>query len=376
MKKRQIIIIVVALLVLLLGKLGKNFLAKPAERNKPTEKERVITVFTDEVELRDIAIEVNTTGSLRAKDRMELFSEVQGLMLPDNGRFKEGNSFSKGEILLSLRSDDARANVVAQRSTFERSLSSIMADLRLDFPSSFASWENYLQSIDVNSALPALPQVNDSKLKSYLTGRSIYSNYYSVRNAEINLSRFQIIAPFSGVLISANVNPGTVVRPGQPLGIFVKPGVYELQASTDAGTVNRLAKGQKVQLYPDGNSGKKYEGKILRVNASIDPQTQMSDFFVEVHSEELKEGQFMRLDVQAETIQAAYEIDRSALQDSRLAYVVEDQILKQKEITVLHTTEKTAIIQGVEDGDVILIKLPPAVFEGMKVLVYAESPEQ
>ncbi len=178
MKTRQIIIVAVAILVLLLGFAGKNYMAKEKERLKPVEKERIVTVFTDEVILKDITIEVNTTGSLQAKDRMELYSEVQGLMLPDNGRFKAGTRFSTGQTLLSLRSDDARANVVAQRSSFERSLSAIMADLRIDYSSSFDTWDSYLKGIDVNASLAKLPEVGDPKLKSYLTGRSIYSTYY------------------------------------------------------------------------------------------------------------------------------------------------------------------------------------------------------
>ncbi len=376
MKKRQIIILLVATLILAVGKFGKDFMAEPKEKQAPINKQRVITVFTDEVALEDITIQVSSTGSLMAKDRMELFSEVQGLMLPDNGRFKAGNRFSKGQTLLSLRSDDAGANVVAQRSSFERSLSAIMADIRIDYPSEFSTWDGYLKAIDVNTPLPSLPEVRDTKLKSYLTGRSIYSTFYSVRNAEIMLSRYHITAPFSGVLTSANVNPGTVVRPGQALGVFVKPGLYELQASTDSRTASRLSLGQKVKLHTDGDNMKEFEGFVKRVNASIDPQTQMSDFFVEVRSEELSEGQFMKVDVQAETVENSYVINRSAIKDTRYVYLVENGALKSKEIHVLHTDDKTAIINGLKNGEVVLTTLPPAAFEGMKVNIYAEKPEQ
>lgn len=374
MNTRKIVIVISALAILAIGKFGKDFLAEPEEREKPQETERRVTVFTDNVELGDITLELNTTGSLQAKDRMELFSEVQGLMLPDAGRFKAGNSFSQGQALINLRSDDARANVVAQRSTFERTLSAIMADIRLDHPTEFFLWDAYLKQVDVNSSLPSLPEVTDPKLKSYLTGRSIYSTYYSVRNAEISLSRFTISAPFSGVLVSADVTPGTVVRPGQRLGVFVKPGIYELQASTDAKTASRLAKGQLVTVHPDGDPATSYEGKVIRVNASIDPQTQMSDFFVEIRSDELKDGQFMQVEVQAEVVHDAYELNRSALKNSRYVFLVNGNRLKLQEVEILHTTEKTAVISGLKNGDIILTKVPPTAFEGMEVEIYTENP--
>jgi multidrug efflux pump subunit AcrA (membrane-fusion protein) len=373
MKKRQIIIVVTAIFVLLAGKLIKDFLANPPEKQKSDEVERIQTVFAEEVELKDIPIRVMTTGTLEAKDRMELYSEVQGLMLPDGGRFKAGNAFSKGQVLLSLRADDARARVVAQRSAFERLLSSVMADIKIDFPADHQTWKSYLESIDVNVGLPDLPEVQNENLKRYLTGRSIMAEFYNVRNAEIGLSRFTITAPFDGVLTSANVDPGTVVRPGQLLGVFVKPGQYELMAAVDSRTVNRLAKGQKVDVFEDGNMDELFKGSISRINASIDPQTQMSEFFVDLSSNELKEGQFMSIAIDAKTIPNAFEIDRSAIRDLMYVFIVDKGELKKVEIDILHTNEKTAVISGLTSGQMVLTKLPPAAFEGMKVKVFGES---
>jgi membrane fusion protein, multidrug efflux system len=373
MKKRQIIIVATAVLVLMAGKFIKDLLANPPEKEKPIEVERVLTVFAEEVLLKDIPIQVMTTGTLEAKERMELYSEVQGLMLPDGGRFKAGNTFSQGQVLLSLRADDARARVVAQRSAFERLLSSVMADIKIDYPADYETWKSYLESIDVNATLPSLPGLPNENLKRYLTGRSIMAEFYNVRNAEIGLSRFTITAPFNGVLTSANVDPGTVVRPGQLLGVFVKPGHYELMAAVDSRTVQRLAKGQKVDVYEEGNMDQVFQGTISRINASIDPQTQMSEFFVDLKSSELKEGQFMSISVEAKTIPNAYEIDRSAIRDLMYVFVVENGALKRVDINILHTSDKTAVIDGLQTGQTVLTKLPPAAFEGMKVTVYGET---
>ena len=371
MKKRQIIIVLIALGILVLGYLGKSLLGEPAERQPKASRERVTTVFVDTVKLRSIPITVKSTGSIEAKDRMELYSEVQGMMLPDQGKFKAGTTFNQGEALMRLRNDNVQAGIVAQRSAFARSLSATMADMRLDFKEFYSDWVTYLNAIDPEKSLAPLPVVTDAKLKSYLNGKNIYTDYYNVRNSEILLSRYQINAPFKGILVQANANPGTIIRPGQLLGVFVKPGVYELKASTDARTLKSLEKGQAVTV--SNSSGQKFEGKITRINASLDPQTQMSEFFVELKSDELKEGQFMSLEVEAKTIENAFELNRSALRDSQYAYVVEDSKLKKVQLDVLHKTENTVVVKGLELGQIVLNKLPPSAFEGMSVKIYGET---
>jgi multidrug efflux pump subunit AcrA (membrane-fusion protein) len=373
MKTRQIIIVAVAILILFAGKLGKDWIASPKERSKPAPKEQLVTVFTDVVKLRDIPLQVTTTGSLEAKDRMELYSEVQGLMLNDKGRFNAGNQFQKGQILLSIRADDARAAVIAQRSAFERTLSSVMADIRIDYPSAFDTWDAYLKGIDVQASLPELPTVTNSKLKSYLNGRDVFTSYYNVRNTEIELSRFTIRAPFNGTLITADVDPGTVIRNGQLLGVFIRPGVYELQASTDARTIVKLKIGQSVTLSSEGDADRQYTGKVSRINSSIDPATQLCEFFVEVRSDALREGEFLSVNINAEEVKEAYEISRSALKNTNSAYVVEDGKLRAIKLDIMHLTNETAMVHGLENGQEVLTKLPPAVFGGMKVNVHSEA---
>ena len=43
---------------------------------------------------------------------------------------------------------------------------------------------------------------------------------------------------------------------------------------------------------------------------------------------------------------------------------------------MLHKGERTAVIKGLDNGEIVLTKLPPAAFEGMKVNVYTETAAQ
>jgi len=347
-----------------------KFSSKAEKKVRPSFEKRT-TVFVDTVQNRNLPVYIEATGVLESVDRMELYSEVQGVMLPDGGRFKAGNRFANGSVLVSIKSDDQRAQLVAQRSAFQSLLTSVMPDIRIDYSREFAEWNTYLNGLDPLKPLPKLPTVSNQKLKAFLTGRSIFSQYYSLQNLEIILQKYVIRAPYSGELVEANVNPGTVIRPGQKLGVFVRPGNYELKSSIDAQNASRLKIGQDVEVYREGATSEKWRGKISRINTSVDQQNQMVQFFVKVASQDLKEGMFLQARINSKSAEDAFEIPRSVLQDKNEVFVVADSILITQKITPVHFTKNTVIVKGLKNGQLVLNKVPPGSFSGMKVEIYS-----
>jgi len=370
MKKRQIIIIGASILILVLGKIGMDVLATPAEKKQKNKSANTTTVFTTTVKNDSIPVYVTTTGVLEALKRLELYSEVQGVMVSDNGRFKAGNEFKKGELLIAIRSNDQDAQLYAQRSTFESTLTSIMPDLKADFPDQFPKWNEYLKAYSNQNSVADLPKVTDEKLRSFVVGRGIYSSFHSLKNMEIINSKYYIKAPYDGVLTIANVDPGTVIRQGQALGVFIQPDIYELETSTDALTAERLAVGQEVELSMEGLVDKSWKGKISRIVKAIDKSSQMNTFFVQVSGDDLKEGMFLQATIKANDFSNAFQVSRSALVENNKVFVVKDGKLVLKEINNRFYNQNQAVISGLKDGELVLSKVPPAAFEGMDVVVY------
>ena len=89
---RKIISIVLGVLLLV----GAIFIAKYLIDNKKKPKPKfdkiVKTVFVEEVENKDIPIVITTSGNLTAKNKIDLFAEVQGILKPSNKDFKAGTS--------------------------------------------------------------------------------------------------------------------------------------------------------------------------------------------------------------------------------------------------------------------------------------------
>ena len=316
-----------AIAILAIGVLVKNIISKPKDRPVSQIKKNVKSFFTTVVKNDSIPVYVGSTGTLEAIKRIDIFSEVQGVMEWNNGKFKAGNSFQKGEVLIRIRSNDQQAQLYAQRSSFQTALMAIMPDLKADYAGEFDLWNNYMKAFSVEKSVQTLPKVKSDKLEFFLIGRAVFSGYHALKNMEIINGKYNLTAPYNGVLIAANVDPGTVIRPGQELGTFIQPLNYELKTSSDAVTAERLNLGQSVKLSLLGIPNKQWNGTISRLVKAIDRSSHMSTFFVSVRGTDLKEGVFLKAKVKANEVSNAFEISRASLIDNQQVYVVEDRIL-------------------------------------------------
>ena len=63
------------------------------------------------------------------------------------------------------------ASVQSAKSNFYNSITSIMPDLRLDYPQAFPKWQSYLNNLNIDKSLPALPEMTSEKEKYFINNR-------------------------------------------------------------------------------------------------------------------------------------------------------------------------------------------------------------
>lgn len=346
-----------------------------ANRDKeiPKEVEKAVkTVFVEEVENTTIPIVIPANGNLIAKNRLELYAEVQGVFRSSAHDFKVGQNYSRGETLLNLDASEYYASVQAAKSELYNLITSIMPDLRLDYPEYFQKWQNYLNSFEMSRSVPKLPETASDQENYFITGRGIFAAYYNVKNLEERLGKYRITAPFSGILTEAAVNKGTLVRSGQKLGEFIDTSVYELEVAIGKKFSDLLEIGEEVNLN-DAN-GFAYTGKVVRINGRVDQGTQTIKVYIEVQgSENLKEGMFLEALLNAKEETEAISLPRQLVVDNSKLFIVRDSILDLVEIEPVHFSDKEAVIKGLEDGTQYLAKPVPGAYAGMRVKIYSEE---
>ena len=366
---RKIILAVLGVLFIFVAIfLGKYFIDQN-QKPKPKFAKKVNSVFVETVENKSVPIVLNANGNLVAKNKIDLFSEVQGLLKVSSKEFKPGVKYAKGEILLGVNSDEFKASLQSQKSNLFNLITSILPDIRLDYPSEFKKWENYLKEFDITKKVPEMPEFSSDKEKYFISGRGILTSYYTVKNLEVRLSKFEIRAPFTGVLTEALVSPGTLVRAGQKLGEFINTGVYELQVSINSEFADLLKVGNSVSLS-SLNKSKNYEGRVVRVNGKIDQVSQTITAFIEVSHPDLKEGMFLEAALVAKSESDAIEISRNLLIDNQAVYTVKnDSILTLQKVNPVYFGAEKVVIKGLKDNDKILTQTLPGAFDGMIVKI-------
>jgi len=341
---------------------------KKGERPK---KEMVLpTVFTETVKNSTVPINVLESGRLTAKNRIELFAEVQGVMEPTKREFKPGASYQKGDLIVSIRKDDFYANLQAQKSNLQNLITSILPDLRLDYPEAYKKWDEYLRNFDMNNSVEKLPEPTTDKEKFFITGRNIYTTYYNTKNMEIILGKYSLRAPFNGILTDVLVTPGSLIRPGQKLGEFIDPSVYEMEVAVNKSILSSLKVGEKVVVRDPENNQNQWNGSIIRINGKVDITTQTVKIFIELHGKDLKEGMYLEAIMNGSPIDGSIEIARSLLVDETKVYIVQDGILQLVKVEPVFFNQKTVVIKGLQDGQVIISKIVPGSYSGMEVKIY------
>ena len=366
---RKVILAILGVLSIAGAILLGNYLIDKNQKPKPKFKKQIKTVFVENVENKEIPIILSASGNLTAKNKIEIFSEVQGVLKTSNKLFKPGTNYYRGETLLSLNNDEFYASLQSQKSNLYNLITAILPDLRLDYPNEFSKWESYLKGFNMNNSTPKIPEFSSDKEKYFISGRGIITAYYNVKNLEVRLSKYKIRAPFSGILTEALVSPGSLVRVGQKLGEFIDPSVYEMEVSINSEFADLLKVGNSVTLT-NLEKTKEYTGKVVRVNGKVDQVSQTIKAFIDVKHKDLKEGMFLEANLVAKSESDAIEIPRKLLIDNTAVYTVKnDSILSLVSVQPVYFGTDKVVIKGIENGAKILTQTLPGAFDGMVVKI-------
>ncbi|SNR16353.1 efflux RND transporter periplasmic adaptor subunit [Tenacibaculum jejuense] len=363
--------ILILALAVIISKRFENSKKKPKKKVTKVEK----TVFVTSVKNKEIPVKITANGNLIAKNKVDIYSEVQGVLQTAGKDFRVGTSYKKGQTLLKINNQEFYASIQSQRSSLQNLIASVMPDIRLDYSESFQVWDTYLKNFDINSTLKPLPEPKSDKEKYFISGKNIYTTFYNIKNLEVRLGKYNIRAPFNGILTEALVTNGTLVRAGQKMGEFIDTSVLELPLSVSASFADLLEKGKKVVLY-NLEKTKTWEGIVTRINGKIDQTSQTVQVFIEVKGKGLREGMYLEASVATKSVQDALEINRKLLVENKAVYVVNNNQLELVDINPVHFNENTVIIKGLENGTQLVSKAVPGAYTGMPVKLFSETKQE
>lgn len=377
MSWRKITFIVVALIILLGGSaaLSELFVSMKPETKRMPEKEIKRFVKAQEVNYSEITSPLSKPGRAVSGSEVTLVSEASGKIEPGDVPLRKGTSFKKGQLLASIYKDEVELALKARKSNFLTTMTSLLPDLKVDYPEHLSTYEMFFRAIDLDENIPELPLVKDDKLKVFLASRSVFSEYYGIKQDEKRLERHSLYAPFNGTFTQVNFEVGGYVNTGGQIAKMIRTDHVEIEVPVPNIKSKWIKIGDEVQVISEDKQSVK-TGVVVRKSNFIEANSQSRSIFVEVKSSaqnELLTGEYREVVFPGQKIDSAMEIPRNAVFNSNEVFMVVDGKLKKQEINVLKWNETTLIFNGIEEGQKIVVEPLVSAKENSPVSILGEE---
>ncbi len=330
-----------------------GMLSGMAETPEEKQKEAIkLFVKTEKVSYSTNTAKIIETGRLSSQQMVDLSAEVQGQILQGEVVLKEGTKFSKGALLVKIFDDEARNNLKASKSRFMNGIASILPDIRVDFPESYKKYDDFFNSIKIDEPLPELPKLDSDKEKVFLASRNVLNDYFTIKSAEVRLSKYRLYAPFDGTFTAVYLEPGSVANPGNRIASMIRTDKLELEVPVRIEDAYWINIGDEVHVSTKDRL-LQWTGKVVRKSDFMDPSSQAITVYVAIDSQKsnpLYQGQYLIAEFASHNIESSMEIPRNAVFNKDKVFTVENGKLKENEITILKANETTVIISGLPLG--------------------------
>ena len=371
MKHKKIIYFIGSIAVLGVAVAISGFFMNSQEPpRKSQQNEQLLSVEADTVRTQMLQPSIRYEGRIHSYETVSLAAEVSGRIMPGEVPFKEGEDFEKGDLLVQIYNQDARAAMTSGKSNFLRTLSSILPDLRVDFPHQYKKWKEFFNAIDVKGDLPELPEIKSEQEQVFLASRGVLSEYYSLRQQEINLKKYKLYAPFDGAFMNVNQQVGAIANPGASLASIVRTNRLEVVVPVTSEDARWVSPGDAVRLK--GNNGSVKTGTVTRIADFLDPSTQSVNVYVQYFPEgnnSFKVGEFVEATFRISQKVSGFTIPREALLNDDQVYIVNDHHLKKQPVEVVRKLADHAVISGLDNGTLVVTESLVDVRVGQKVKV-------
>ena len=365
--KKYIISIGAGLLVLTSAYLISSFILniKSSEESLMVESSKLIKVIKVKNSINPVFLAVD--GRIKSKNRINIYSEVSGIINYNGNNFVEGNSFRRDQLIYSVNSDEFHSSVKQARSELQNLIASVLPDIKIDFNDNFENWQSFFKNFDVNKSVSKLPNTKSEKEKYYIIGKGIQSAYYRVKSLEERLNKYFMYAPFDGSIINVKVNEGTMVAPGMLLGSFIIDNSFELTVNIPSKYASDILLNETITLNLNGEN---YSGIVKRINKNIDEISQTVGVHIEFNNNTLKDGMYVKTKIPLRINKEGFSISRSNLINDSFVYVAEsNNTVGVRNVNIIYYDEDSVIVSGLENNTNLISSYIPGIYKGMKIKI-------
>ena len=302
----------------------------------------VVQILTPE----DIQVTINSTGTTKPLTQTVLNAEVGGEVIYRSKNFSEGSSVLAGEILAKI--DDTDLQLQYKSALLQLANAEVQYSLQVaESEVAKEAWDKLGKGKGSDLALKK-PQLKQTEALMEVAKAQVNS-------AKKKLNKTEIVAPYAGRIQSSNIDIGTTIVPGQPLGAMYTSSEIEVTLSVKDNDLQFLSipmDGRKLNpseqakvsiksFYKGRNQT--WEGKLERVDGVIDPITRMINLiavfkndFIETDKPSLPIGLFVEAQIDGIILKNVFRVPVNAISENNEVFIIDkNNQLQSRSILVL-----------------------------------------
>lgn len=327
-----------------------------------------------EVSANPTQVRIETEGILKPRIESQFISPVNGQVIHIGNNFYPGKFFKSGEVLFKLDASDYEDRLKNAETNLAQAELRYAQEAALAIQAS-KDWKK-LNLGKANDLVLRKPQLKQAE-------KQLESMKAALAFAKRELADTVFKAPYSGYLLSRNIDLGTEISAG------LSGAVASAFASGDGEIRLSLNEDEKRLIQTDTLSNNRVQfydsgqlvatGYIDRLEASLNPNNRL--FYAvaviknafkgnnQIHASSVFRGQFLNAYIEGLTFEKAYTLPSEAIRGSSNVYLInKSNQLVEKEIVIANSNSQTVIIaEGLEDGDRVVVGPVPFFIQGMSV---------
>jgi len=292
-------------------------------------------VITAEAVVKPLGIEIEAVGTTRANESIEVTSKVSNVITAI--RFAEGAEVRRGEILVELDSNEARAELAEAQAA--------LADARSQYERS-----RELRASQVISA--AQLEQAEAALNGQLA---------RVAAAEARVADTLIRAPFDGRTGFRRVSVGSYVSAGTVITTLDDTSRIKLDFTLPETYLYLLRRGLPITAFTTGLPGREFTGEVTNLDSRVDPVTRSIAVRAELPNDEglLRAGMFMTVRLEGDVVPALVVPEEAIVPEQGRTYVfvVANDRADRREVRIgKRRPGEVEVAAGLSEGERVVVE--------------------
>lgn len=333
------------------------FLQKPAANTRPPTDDR-LQVQVATAELQDYQVILESFGSIKPAVQSQLLAQVSGTVTNVSEAYQNGARVEQGQQLIKIDDSNYQNALSTAQAQYSEALTRLTQE-QATADQALLDWQRLEMTGEPTDLLLRKPQVNAARAQ-------LNASQAAIKDAQLNIQRTIIRAPYTGRIIDTAVNLGQFVNLGSLLGTVYQEGVYEVDlplsqseffmldpairessaVSLDAQSAQadvELRNGLQAYSAPETRT---WSATIVQTGSQFDQVTRQIMVTARLNTSAatgLLPGEYVTARIQGRRLETVFVIPNQAIKKNRAIYVLQET-LSLLPVDIIWSDEQFSVI--------------------------------